>query len=306
MVKPRSGKRWSRIKREGALHVMLLPAVVLLIIFSYVPMAGIIMSFQNFRLGQGIFNSAFVGLDNYRFLLSLPNTMQVLQNTIIIAVSKIIAGLIVPIIIALLLNEIRRVRFARGVQLTLYLPNFLSWVILGGILVDILSPSTGIVNQFISFLGFEPIFFLGDPRWFRTTMVVTDVWREFGWRLIIFMAALTAVDLTLYEAAIVDGAGRWKQMLHITLPSITPIIILVATLALGNVLNAGFDQIFNLYSPQVFHVGDILDTFIFRLGMADARFSLAAAAGLFRSIVSCVLISISYYLAYRFADYRIF
>lgn len=286
--------------------MMLLPAVVLLIIFSYVPMAGIIMSFQNFRLGQGIFNSAFVGLDNYRFLLSLPNTMQVLQNTIIIAVSKIIAGLIVPIIIALLLNEIRRVRFARGVQLTLYLPNFLSWVILGGILVDILSPSTGIVNQFISFLGFEPIFFLGDPRWFRTTMVVTDVWREFGWRLIIFMAALTAVDLTLYEAAIVDGAGRWKQMLHITLPSITPIIILVATLALGNVLNAGFDQIFNLYSPQVFHVGDILDTFIFRLGMADARFSLAAAAGLFRSIVSCVLISISYYLAYRFADYRIF
>lgn len=212
----------------------------------------------------------------------------------------------IPVIVSLLLNEISRTGFKRGVQLLMYLPHFLSWVILAGILRDILSPSEGIINQILMGLGLQPIFFLGDLNWFQPTMIITDVWKEFGYNLVLYMAALTAIDPSLYEAAIMDGANRFQQTLHVTLPGMVNVIILLATLSMGNVLNAGFDQILNLYSPQVYSVGDIIDTLVYRLGLQDMQFSVATAVGLFKSAVSCLLIGGSYYLAYRLADYRIF
>ena len=290
------------------LHLMLLPSVILLFIFSYLPMFGIVMAFQNYKPGPnfGFFGSKFAGLDNFRYIFRMPDAMLVIRNTVSIAVMKIICHMVIPVIVSLLLNEIRRTGFKRGVQLIMYLPHFLSWVILAGIFRDILSPSEGIINHMLKSVGFEPIFFLGDLKWFQPTMVITDVWKEFGYNLILYMAALTAIDPSLYEAATVDGANRFQQTIHITLPGIISVVVLLLTLSMGNVLNAGFDQIFNLYSPQVYSVGDIIDTLVYRLGIEDMQFSVSAAVGLFKSVVSFVLISTSYYLAYRFADYRIF
>jgi putative aldouronate transport system permease protein len=205
-----------------------------------------------------------------------------------------------------MLNEVRHRAVKRVSQTLIYLPNFLSWVILGGILVDVLSPENGIVNRLIGVFGVRPVYFLGNPKIFPFTLVVTDVWKEFGFATVVYLAALTSIDPTLYEAASIDGAGRWKQTRYITLTGMTPIIVLVATLSMGNVLNAGFDQVYNLYSPQVFSTGDIIDTFVYRIGLVQAQYGLATAVGLFKSAVSLALISVSYYLAYRFADYRIF
>lgn len=285
---------------------MVLPGLILVLIYSYGPMFGIVIAFQKFMPARGIFDSPWSGLDNFRYVLDMPDSMRVLRNTVIIAFLKIVAGLIVPIIVSLLLNEVRKELFKRGIQTLIYLPHFLSWIILGGILIDILSPSTGIVNQALSWAGIEPIYFLGDNSWFRPVLVISDVWKEFGFNTIVYLAALTSISPALYEAAIVDGAGRWKQTWHITLPGMMPIIVLLTTLSLGNVLNAGFDQVFNLYSPQVYESGDIIDTFVYRIGLVDAQYGVATAVGLFKSFVSFIFISVSYYLAYRLAHYRIF
>jgi putative aldouronate transport system permease protein len=291
---------------QWPLHLMILPALILIVIYSYGPMLGIVIAFQKFIPARGIGGSEWIGWDNFRYVMAMPDSYRVLFNTVIISFMKIVSNLIVPITIALLLNEIRKEAFKRSFQTLIYLPHFLSWILLGGILIDVLSPSTGIVNQLLSLLGFEPIFFLGDNSWFRFVLVSTDVWKEFGYNTIVYLAALTGINPSLYEAAIVDGAGRWKQTWHVTLRGITPIIVLLSVLSLGNVLNAGFDQVFNLYSPQVYESGDIIDTFVYRIGLVDAQYSVATAVGLFKSIVSLSFILISYFLAYRLANYRIF
>ncbi len=292
-------------RRESANHIMLLPGVLFLFLFSYVPMFGIIISFQKYYPTKGFLKSEWVGLENFRYIFELPDFNRVLWNTVFIATAKIVLHLIVPIVTALLLNEIRSALFKRSVQTLIYLPYFLSWVILAGILMDVLSLK-GIVNQLIQAFGMESVFFLGDNQWFPWTLILSDTWKQFGFDTIIYLAALTGINPTLYEAAVIDGANRWKQTLHITLPGMTPIIVLMMTLSLGNVLNAGFDQVFNLYSPPVYESGDILDTMIYRIGLQDYQFSVSAALGLFKSLVSFVLVSVSYGLAYRYANYRIF
>ncbi|GGD48550.1 ABC transporter permease [Paenibacillus nasutitermitis] len=296
-------KKWSG---QLPLHLMILPGLILILIYNYGPMFGFVIAFEKFVPAKGIFGSKWAGLDNFRYVLEMPETKLILLNTIYIALMKIIAGLIVPIVTALLLNEIKKEFIKRGVQTLIYLPHFLSWIILGGILIDILSPTNGIVNQFLGIFGIEPIYFLGDNSWFRFVLVASDAWKEFGFNTIVYLAALTSINPALYEAAIVDGANRWKQTLNVTLPGMAPIIILLLTLSLGNVLNAGFDQVFNLYSPQVYETGDIIDTFVYRIGLVDAQYGVATAVGLFKSVVSMIFISLSYYIAYRFANYRIF
>lgn len=286
---------------------MLLPGVLVLLVYCYIPMGGLLIAFQDFKPAKGLFGAQeWIGLENFKYLMDLPDFWNIIGNTVYIAGMKIVAGLIFPIIVALMLNEVRCNAFKRVSQTLVYLPNFLSWVILAGIFIDLLSPQYGLVNRIIGLFGIEPIYFLGSNKWFPITMVVTDVWKEFGFSTIIYLAALTGIDPTQYEAAIIDGANRWKQTIKITLPGITAVIVLVATLSIGNVLNAGFDQIFNLYSPQVYKSGDIIDTFVYRTGLLEAQYGLATSVGLFKSVVSCLLISSSYYLAYRFADYRIF
>lgn len=299
------------VKRMGVsqlpLHMMVLPGLILVIIFCYVPMAGNIIAFQDFIPAKGFFGKQdWVGLDNFLYLMKLPDTKEIIWNTFYISFMKVIANLIVPVTFSLLLNEVRKSWFKRITQTVIYLPNFLSWVIMAGILIDILSPDKGIFNRLLGLFGIQPIYFLGDNKWFPVTIIVTDVLKQFGFSTVIFMAALTGIDPSLYDATAIDGSSRWQQTLHVTLPGMLPIIVLVATLSLGSILNAGFDQIFNLYSPQVYESGDIIDTFTYRVGLIDAQYGLATAVGLFKSVVSCTLISISYYLAHRLADYRIF
>jgi putative aldouronate transport system permease protein len=295
-----------KFKRNIPLHLMLIPGVIVIFIYNYIPMAGLIMAFQNYKPTKGIFRSDWVGLDNFKMFMSYPNVEQIIFNTVFIACAKLILGIIVPVIFALLLNEIRNVRYVKIVQTIVYLPNFLSWVILGSVFATVLSPSNGIVNHIIEFLGGEAKYFLGDNKLFPWTLIITDIWKNFGYGSIVYMAALMGVDSALHEAAAIDGAGKWKQTIHVTLPSIAPIIFVMAILSLGNVLNAGFDQIFNMYSPQVYQSGDILDTFIYRIGLENAKYSLSAAVGLFKSVISLILISSSYYLAKRYGDYQIF
>lgn len=301
------GRRAVLFKRELPLHLMLIPAVILVLIYSYGPMIlSIFVALQNFVPAKGIAGSGWVGLENFKKLFALPNFGQVVFNTVYISLWKMILGVVVPVLFALLLNEVSNRVFKKVFQTLVYMPNFLSWIIIAGILIDILSPSGGVVNKFLSQFKIEPIFFLGDPKWFPTTIVVSDIWQRFGFGTVVYLAALTGIDPTLYEAAEIDGANRWAQTLHVTLPALKGMIVLMTVLSMGNILNAGFDQIFNLYSPQVYSTGDILDTLIYRLSMENAQFSLGTAAGLFKSAISFVFVVLSYYLADKFADYRVF
>ncbi|RAV21402.1 ABC transporter permease [Paenibacillus contaminans] len=295
----------AKFKRNLPLHLMILPGVIMVFLFSYVPLAGISIAFQNFIPNRGLFGSEWVGFENFKYMLQMPDIRQVIWNTVYIAVMKIVLNQIVPIIAALLLNEMKHKLLRRGVQTLIYLPHFLSWVILGGIMIDLLS-TEGIFNRVLGAFGVEPIFFLGSNNWFPFAIVASDVWKEFGFATIIYLAALTSIDPTQYEAAYVDGAGRWKQTWHITIPGIASTILLLAVLSLGNILNAGFEQIFMLYSPQVYESGDILDTLVYRIGFVEAQYSVSTAVGLFKSVISLVLIVTSYRLAYVYANYRIF
>jgi len=299
--------RKQRTWRELPLHLMILPGMIFILIFSYTPMAGIVIAFQKFIPARGLFgNQKWIGWDNFRYVLDLPNFAQVLWNTLYISSFKLVLGLAIPVVFAILLNELKNEAVKRSVQTSIYLPYFLSWVVLGGILIDLLSPSGGLVNAVIKSFGVEPIFFLGDNKWFPFTLIASDIWKNFGYGTIVYMAAITGIDPGLYEAATIDGANRWRKAWHITLPGMRMVIVLLSVLSLGQLLNAGFDQVFNLYSPQVYQSGDILDTFVYRIGLLDAQYGVATAVGFFKSIVSLVLISSAYYFAYRFAKYRIF
>jgi len=269
-------------------------------------MAGIVMAFQKFTLGGGVTGSDWVGLNNFSRLFAMPNIWEVIRNTVLISLAKMVGGIIAPVTFALLLNEVTQKFIKRFFQTLVYLPNFLSWIILAGIFIDILSPSQGIVNQLLGNIGVRPIFFLGNKFWFPITMVLTDIWKGFGFGSVIYLAALTSIDPSLYEAAEIDGASRWKQTIHVTLPGITSIVVLMTVLSMANILNGGFDQIYNMYNPSVMATGDILDTLVYRLGIEGTQYSLSTAAGLFKSVVSLIFIVASYYLADKWAGYRIF
>ncbi len=286
-------------------RLMLLPGVVLLVIFAVIPMFGILIAFQNYVPAKGILGSEWVGLGNFRTLLMLPDSLEILRNTLGLAIAKMILGTVVPIVFALMLNEVTQDGLKKFVQTSVYLPYFLSWVLLGSIFLSMLQLD-GVVNYVIRLFGGEPVMFMASNRWAPVIMVVTDVWKNFGYGSIIYLAALTNVDTNLYEAAALDGASRLQQMRHVTLPAIAPTIVLVSTLNLGNVLNAGFDQIFNMYNELIYESVDIIDTFVYRIGLVELNFSLSTAVGLLKSLVSFVLIVLSYVLAKKWTGYKIF
>lgn len=306
MKKKSTGKILSQ---EWPLHLMLLPAVILLLIYSYCPMVGLLIAFQDFVPSKGwmlFFKSEWVGWENFRYIMQMPGFTQSLINTLIIAIWKIAASIFFPLVLALLLNEVKNKVFKKTVQTIVYIPYFFSWVILGGILIDILSPTSGIINKLIVSLGGHSVNFLANLSTIRPVLITTNIWKEIGYNTVIFLAALTNIDPTLYEAASMDGAGYTKQMFHITLPSLLPMILLVTVLGMGNVLNAGFDQVFNLYSPVVYEKADIIDTFVYRVGMNELQYSVSTAIGLFKSVVSFILITTSFRLAKKYAGYQIF
>ena len=299
-------KGWKQeVAHNWPLYVMILPSFVLAVIFCYIPMGGLVMAFQDYKPWLGISGSQFVGMDQFKQIFMFKESYQAIINTLIIAVAKIIFGLIVPIVMALLLNEVKNVGLKKGIQTLVYLPHFLSWITVAGMLRDILGLD-GIVNAFLQKLGMDPIFFLGESGMFRQIVVLSDLWKGFGFGMIVYLAAISNIDQSLYEAAEMDGANRWQQTLHITIPGIMPMIIVMATLSLGNVLNAGFDQIFNLYSPLTYSTGDIIDTYVYRQSLVNGQYSFGTAVGLFKSGVGLLLTAIAYKLAYKFAGYRIF
>ncbi len=295
-----------RFQREYVLHLMLVLPVAFTLVFNYLPMGGLIMAFQQFKPWLGFTKSPWVGLEHFRTLFNYPQSTQVIWNTVVLSGMKLAANLIAPFLFAIFLNEVRHMLYKRVIQTLVYLPHFLSWVILGGICLDIFALNGGAINQILGLFSVKPIFFLGDNDWFRFTIVVTDVWKEFGFGAIVFLAAIVGVDPSLYEASEVDGANRFQQTMHITIPAMIPITVVVTTLALSKILDAGFDQIFNLYNPLVYEKGDIIDTYVFRTGILQSQFSFSTAVGMFKSVVGLVLVVITYRLAHKFANYRIF
>ena len=285
--------------------LMMAPGFAWMFIFSLIPMVGIVMAFQNFYPNRGWFGSEWVGLENFSYLFSMVAFRQAVVNTLIIAVGKIVLNIVVPLTFALLLNEIKNVTFKKSVQTIVYLPHFLSWVILANVLRNIFGID-GVFNLLIGLFGGEPRVWLTEVHLYRGFMIGTDVWKEFGYNAVIYLAALTGISPQLYEAAAIDGASRWQATVHITIPSLIQTVILLTTLAMGNILNACFDQIFNTYTPVTYETGDIIDTFVYRLGIVQMNFSTGTAAGLFKSVISFILIVSAYVLAYKFADYTIF
>lgn len=294
-----------RLKREIPFHLMLLLPMLFLAVFSFAPLFGILMAFQDFIPAKGILQSRWVGLENFDFIFSLPSSRQIFANTIIISLGKLAAGIIVPVFFALLLNEIRVIAFKRTVQTIVYLPHFLSWVVLANVVSSILG-FDGPINSLIQSMGHDPILFLGSNVWFRPVIILSDCWKEFGYGSIIYLSALTSIDPGLYESASLDGASRLQKIFYITLPMLVPTIVLMMALNLGNILNAGFDQIFNLYNPLVYETGDIIDTYVYRIGLIDMQYSLATAVGLIKSVIGFVLIMSSNLVSRKLVSRSIF
>jgi putative aldouronate transport system permease protein len=288
-AKPKT-KRFNYLKRYWDLYLIMLPGIAYFIIYKYLPMAGIVIAFQDYGVFAGIRGSEWVGLEHFKNMFTDAEFYQIFKNTLLISLYKLLWGFPGPIILAIMLNEVRNMMYKRSIQTLVYLPHFLSWVIISGVLVNMLSPATGIINQFIEFLGFEPIFFLAEPDWFRAVLVVSDIWKEVGWGAIVFLAAIAGIDPQQYEAAIMDGANKWKQIIHITLPSMMSTIVIMLLLRLGHILDAGFEQIFVLYSPLVYDVSDVIQTYVYRMGITQAQFSFTTAVGLFESVVGLILV----------------
>jgi putative aldouronate transport system permease protein len=295
----------NRLKKQIPLHLMLIPGMIALVLFCYYPMCGIVLAFKDYIPSKGIWNSPWVGFEHFTFMFTYSQTWRAIKNTVIISLLKIVITFPIPIVFALMLNEVYHKFLKRTVQTAVYLPYFVSWVILGGIFVDLLSKS-GMVNQVFQSVGLPQMDFLSDNRYFRPVLIVTEIWKNSGYGTVVYLAALTGIDPTLYEASYVDGAGRWKQTLYITIPSIMPIVAMMAVLNLGNILNAGFDQIYILSNPTVYETADIIDTLVYRLTVESPNFGLATAVGLLKSVVTCIFMMSGYYILYKKSDYRIF
>ena len=279
-------------KTHWALCVMALPAIVYFIIFKYVPMAGITMAFKDFKIGMGIWNSPWVGMKYFESAFRSPFFLRSVSNTIIISALQIVIGFPMPIIFALLLNEVRNMREKKVIQTVSYLPHFISWVVFAGILNRLLSPTNGAINTIlVNVFNLEkPIYFLGDNDYFRGTLVATAIWKEIGWGSVLYIAAISGISTEQYEAAICDGANRWQRCMYITLPSLLPTITIMLILRVGSIMDAGFDQVFNMYNPAVYKTGDIIDTFVYRKGIGNMEYSFSTAVGLFKNVIGFVLV----------------
>lgn len=291
--------------KQRYLVLLFVPAILYYVFFKYLPMYGVQIAFKNYKFRMGIWGSPWVGLENFEALFTMGSFWEVLRNTFIISGLKLLLGFPAPILLALLLNEVRSSRFKRTVQTISYLPHFLSWVVLAGIFIQFLSPSIGPINILIKSLGGKPIYFLGDAKYFRSVLVITDIWRSVGWESIVYLAALTSINPEFYEAAHMDGATRWQCTRYITLPSLSPVITIMLILAVGKIINDDFDQVYNLYNEAVYSVGDVLSTYTYRRGLVKMEFGFATAVELFKNVISLILILSTNKIANKMNDYGI-
>jgi putative aldouronate transport system permease protein len=291
-----------RILHNLDIYIIILIPLLVLVVYHYLPMLGIVIAFKNYKIFDGIIGSKWIGLQNFQKLLSDAKFYSVLGNTLIINLYKLAFQFPIPIILALLLNEVRRSWFKRWVQTLTYLPHFLSYVVIAGIFIDMLSPSTGIVNAFIKSLGFEPITFLGDERYFRGVLVASHAWKESGWSAIVYLSALTAIDSEIYDAASVDGAGRLKQTWYITLPGISSTIVFVMILRAANAFASDTEQVLLFYNPLVYRVGDVLGTYVYREGIQNASFSYTTAVGIFTGLAGTLMMLIAQKISVKYTN----
>ena len=290
------------LQQYGVFYLMLSVPLLYFAIFKYLPLVNAQIAFKEFMALDGVWRSPWVGFQNFLTFFSSIYFFQLLRNTIGLSLSKLLLGMPAAVMLAIALNESSQPRFKRFVQTITYLPHFLSWIIIYGILLMVLSPSEGLLNQIIVSLGGEPISFLTDPKWYPAVVVLSDIWKEMGWSAIIYLAAITGIDPGLYEAAVLEGATRIQRIRYITLPSIASVIVTVTLLRLGNILDAGFHQIFVTYSVPVYRVGDIIDTWVYRQGVLDFQFSLATAVGLFKGVMGLTLVVVFNRMAKRFSE----
>ncbi len=288
-IKVSADKLTTRIWKARYYYLLIFPTLLYFFIFAYLPYFGLQIAFKDFQIFKGIWESPWVGLDHFKDVFTSAKFPQLLENTILISLYRIIFGFPVPILFALLLNEVRVLWFKKTIQTVTYFPHFLSWVVFAGIVFNFIGP-LGLINLVLKDFGLEPINFMANPDYFRTILVVTGILKEFGWGAIIYLAALSGLDPQLYEAAKIDGASKLRQIWHITLPGIRPTIVLLFILSLGGILDAGFDQVFMLLNGAVLQVGDIIDTYVYRVGLLEAQYEMATAVGMFKGVVGMILI----------------
>lgn len=290
------------MKRHFWLYIFLVPALLYFAVFCYGPMYGVLMAFQDFNPIQGIAGSEFIGFKNFKILFQSENFIRVFRNSLWLSILRLFWGFPIPIILAIMLSEIKSKRFAKVSQTLMYMPHFISWVVLSGILINLLSTSSGAVNEIVKFFGGEPIQFLQRPEYFRSVIVISDVWKEAGWSAIVYIAAIAGIDRELYEAARVDGASMMQRIRYVTLPSLAPTIIVLFILRMGSILRNGFEQIFMLYTPVVYDVADVFETYTYRIGMMEGNYGFATAVGLFQSVVGLILVLATNYISKKVGE----
>ena len=298
----------SQMKKYYPFYLFLIPALIIVVLFSYVPMYGIIIAFKDFKMARGILGSEWVGLAHFQKIFSDPNFYRVLFNTIKLSVLSLVTSFPVTIIFALLVNELMNMKFKRVVQTITYLPHFLSWVVVGGFVYQLLSPSNGLINSILVSLGVidKSIYFMVEQDMFTPIFLITNLWKSIGYSIVIYLAAIAGIDQGLYEAAIIDGANRFQRVLYVTLPALAPTICTLLILNISSLMSVGFDPIFNLYNPATYPTADVIATYVYRKGMVEAQYDLTTAIGLFQNVVGVILILFSNWLARKAnPDYRI-
>lgn len=280
---------WTRFWQDRTLLLMFLPGFALVLLFCYGPMYGLIIAFKDYNIGLGIMDSPWVGLKHFKTFFTDYSTLNVLKNTVLISLLRLVFGFPAPILLAIIINEIGNRHYKKIVQTISYLPHFISWIVVSGTIISLLSPSTGAVNAFIKSLGFEPIFFMTNTHWFRPILIITGIWKEVGWSAVIYLAVICGISPELYESSMIDGANRIKRILYITVPSLAPIVTVMLLLSMGGIMSAGFDQVFNMYNPTVYGVSDIIDTYVYRVGLGQMQYSFNTAVGLFKSVAGLAL-----------------
>lgn len=308
MTKNKKGKVWKDVKKNRMLYLFLLPAILLTLIFSYMPMWGIIIAFKDFKMARGIWDSDWVGLYHFKKLFTDPNFYRVLKNTLIIGISSLIVKFPVTIIFTILVNEIMNTRFKKVVQTITYLPHFLSWVVVGTFVYQVLSPTSGVINLLLVKLGLldKSIYFMAQPNMFVPIFLIASLWKETGYSIVVYLAVIAGIDTQQYEAAMLDGANRFQKILHITLPALLPTICIMLILSVGSIISVGFDPIFNLYNDATYQTADVISTFVYRKGMEEAKFDYSTAIGLFQNVISLVLVLSSNWMARKAnPEYRV-
>lgn len=302
---PKKAGVFTNLSRYKEYYIMLIPGFLFFLVFCYGPMYGLIIAFQDYYPLKGIDGSKFVGLKHFKSLFTNPFFLSVLKNTLIISAYKLLVCFPAPIFLCVVLNEIKNAKFKKVAQSISYLPHFISWVVVSGIIIEFLSPTRGPVNILLQNMGFDPVFFVAEAKYFRGVLVASDMWKSIGWGSIVYLAAVTSIDPSLYEAAEMDGAGRIQRILHITLPALAPIVTVMLIMQSGKILNDSFEQVYNFLTPSTYGVGDVISTFVYRMGIQNMQYSFTTAVDLFKNIISFLLVVLTNYVAGKTSDYAL-